>query len=127
MARPTIPQAVRDALQGSGIPFQTAVAHVIRSQPGWQLHTSEYPWQDPAGSGQFLDLIATTTHDTKNKVFLTIECEKTKKEILNFLRPLGAGNTSKLHDVRCVRAQIRSRRATRPGVLRDLERDTAIV
>ena len=107
MARPSIPQEIRAALQGSGFPFQTAVAYVVRTQPSWQVHASEFPWQDPAGNGQFLDLVATTTiHDTK--VFLAIECKKTQKDMLNFLRPLGACNTGKLLDVRCLRAQIRA-------------------
>jgi hypothetical protein len=95
-----VPQAVLAALQSSGFPFQTAVAHVIRSSPGWSVYASEYPWQIPGSDGQFLDLIA-----TDKTLFLTIECKKTRKEILTFLRPLGHSHTGQLEEFRCLRAE----------------------
>ena len=95
-----VPQPVASALQSSGFPFQTAVAHVIRSAPGWSVHASEYPWQPPGGDGQFLDLIA-----TNGALFLTVECKKTRKEILTFLRPVGHAHTGQLEEFRCLRAE----------------------
>ncbi len=95
-----IPEPVLGALQGSGFPFQTAVAHVIRASRGWSVHASEYPWQGPGGEDQFLDLVV-----TNEKLFLTIECKKTKKEILTFLLPVGHSNTGGLDDFRCLRAE----------------------
>ena len=75
-----VPESVLAALQSSGFPFQTAVAHVINPSVGWALHASEYPWQTSGGDGQFLDIVA-----TNGVLFLTIECKKTRKEILTFL------------------------------------------
>ena len=95
-----IPEAVRGALQSSGFPFQTAVAHVIRAAPGWKVYASEYPWQGPGGDDQFLDLVA-----TNGKLFLAIECKKTRKDILTFLRPLGHSHTGKVDRFRCLRAE----------------------
>lgn len=95
-----VPQPVIAALQSSGFPFQTAVAYVIRSLPGWSVYASEYPWQAPGGDGQFLDLIA-----TDGTLFLTVECKKTRKEILTFLRPIGHSHTGQLEDFRCLHAE----------------------
>jgi len=94
-----VPPAVLAALQGSGFPFQTAVAHVIRAVRGWSVHASEYPWRTSVGDYQFLDLVA-----TNHKLFLTVECKKTRKEILTFLRPLGHSHTGKLQEFRCLRS-----------------------
>jgi hypothetical protein len=95
-----IPDSVLGALKGSGFPFQTAVAHVVKTMgPPWRLIASEYPWESADGE-EFLDLIA--TNDT---LFLTIECKKTRKEILTFLRPLGLGSTGNVLNFRCLRAQ----------------------
>jgi len=95
-----VPESVLAALQSSGFPFQTAVAHVIRAVPGWSVHASEYPWQTSGRDGQFLDLVA-----TNRTLFLTIECKKTRKEILTFLRPLGHSDTGLLEAFRCLRAE----------------------
>ncbi|KRT69644.1 MAG: hypothetical protein XU15_C0009G0004 [candidate division NC10 bacterium CSP1-5] len=95
-----IPEPVLGALRGSGFPFQTAVAHVIRGSPGWSVHASEYPWQGPGNDSQFLDLIA-----TDKNLFLTIECKKTRKDIFTFLRPVGHSHTGQLEDFRCLRAE----------------------
>lgn len=95
-----VPEAVLAALQSSGFPFQTAVANVIRAVPGWSVYASEYPWRTSTGDNQFLDIIA-----TNNSLFLTIECKKTRKEILTFLRPLGHLHTGLVEDFRCLRAE----------------------
>lgn len=95
-----VPKSVLVALQGSGFPFQTAVAHVIRESAGWSVHKSEYPWRTMGGDDQFLDLVA-----TNGRLFLTIECKKTRKEILTFLRPLGHSETGKLLAFRCLYAE----------------------
>ncbi len=97
-----VPESVLAALQSSGFPFQTAVAHVILTVPGWSVCESEYPWQTSGGDSQFLDLVA-----TNGTLFLTIECKKTRKEILTFLRPLGhphTGTTGVVKEFRCLRA-----------------------
>lgn len=99
-ANAKIPEPVLGALQSSGFPFQTAVAHVIRTSPGWEVHASEYPWQGPGGDDQFLDLVA-----TNGKLFLTIECKKTRRDTLTFLRPVGHSHTGQLADFRCLRAE----------------------
>jgi len=93
------PPAVIAALRASGFPFQTAVAHAVRTTSGWSVHASEYPWQDPAGTDQFLDLVI-----TNGKCFLTVECKKTTKEMLTFLRPLGHLHTGELAELRCLNA-----------------------
>jgi hypothetical protein len=98
-SKPKVPAAVLAALQSSGFPFQTAVAHVIRAVPGWSVYASEYPWRTYAGDHQFLDLVA-----KKLDLFLTIECKKTRKEILTFLRPLGHSDTGQLEQFRCLRS-----------------------
>jgi len=95
-----VPETVLAALQGSGFPFQTAVAGVIRTSRGWSVYETEYPWQTTSGDGQFLDLVA-----TDESLFLTIECKKTRKEILTFLRPLGHLHTGLSEDFRCLRAE----------------------
>ncbi len=94
-----VPAAVLAALQSSGFPFQTAVAHVIRAVAGWSVYASEYPWRTSAGDHQFLDLVA-----TNRNLFLTIECKKTRKDILTFLRPVGHSHTGQLDEFRCLRA-----------------------
>jgi len=98
-AKTNVPPAALAALQSSGFPFQTAVAHVIRAVRGWSVHASEYPWRTSAGDYQFLDLVA-----TNHNLFLTVECKKTRKEILTFLRPLGHSHTGKLEEFRCLRS-----------------------
>jgi len=95
-----VPESVLAALQSSGFPFQTAVAHVVNPSLGWSLRESEYPWQTPGGDGQFLDIVA-----TNGVFFLTIECKKTRKEILTFLRPLGQSHTGLVEGFRCLRAR----------------------
>ena len=95
-----VPESVLAALQSSGFPFQTAVAHVINPSIGWALHASEYPWQTSNGDGQFLDIVA-----TNRVVFLAIECKKTRKEVLTFLRPLSLSHTGLVEDFRCLRAK----------------------
>jgi hypothetical protein len=95
-----LPQPVATALKASGFPFQTAVAHAIAATPGWVVHASEYPWQTSRGESRFLDLVA-----TNRTLYLTIECKKTRKETLTFLRPLSPGPTTGLvQDFRCLRA-----------------------
>lgn len=94
-----VPAAVLAALQSSGFPFQTAVAYVIPAVAGWSVYASEYPWRTSAGDYQFLDLVA-----TNRNLFLTIECKKTRKEILTFLRPLGHSHTGQLEQFRCLRS-----------------------
>lgn len=98
--RAPVPESVLAALQSSGFPFQTAVAHVINPSIGWALHASEYPWQTSNGDGQFLDIVA-----TNGVMFLAIECKKTRKEVLIFLRPLSLSHTGLLEDFRCLRAE----------------------
>lgn len=95
-----IPEAVLTALQGSEFPFQTAVAQVIRAAAGWSVYSSEYPWRTSSGDHQFLDLVA-----RKGNLFLTIECKKTRREILTFLRPLGHLHTGCLEEFRCLRTE----------------------
>jgi len=95
----TVPESVLAALQSSGFPFQTAVAHVIDASPGWSVYESEYPWQSLSGDGQFLDLVA-----TNGNLLLTIECKKTRKETMTFLRPLGQGHTGERREFQCLRA-----------------------
>ncbi len=94
----TIPEAVLQSLKSSGFPFQTAVAHVIRSSKGWSIHASEYPWR-AGNDDRFLDIVA-----TNGKFIITVECKKTRIETLTFLRPLGHSNTGHIEDFRCLRA-----------------------
>lgn len=96
------PRNVFAALQGSGFPFQTAVRHAIgaKAGAGWRVHASEYSWQTLDGEGRFLDLVA-----DNGTFFLTIECKKTTKDTLIFLRPLGLAHTGQTEDVRCLRAE----------------------
>lgn len=93
------PEAVVRALQNSGFPFQTAVAHAVEAAPQWRVLSSEYPWQTANGETHFLDLVA-----TNDVIYLTIECKKTRKETLTFLRPLGGQNTGLVTEFRCLRA-----------------------
>src|SRR6266481_2830597 len=98
----TIPESVRGALLGSGFPFQTAIAHVINPSIGWQVCASEYPWQMPSGDEQFLDIAATN----RRGLSVCIECKKSRKETLTFLRPVGPMSTGKnIHTVRCLNAR----------------------
>lgn len=94
-----VPETVFTALQSSGFPFQTAVADVIGAA-GWSVYASEYPWRTSTGDYQFLDLVA-----RKVNLFLTIECKKTRKEKLTFLRPLGLSHTGRLEEFRCLRTE----------------------
>jgi len=90
-----IPSPVISSLVASGFPFQTAVAHVVRQCDGWQLLGQEVPWRDDDGTDQFLDIVAT------NGFFVvTIECKKTQKETLTFLRPGSSGE--KVTRTRCL-------------------------
>jgi hypothetical protein len=84
---PHIPNAVVGALLASGFPFQTAVANVIGNARGWTIVAEEFPWQDDGGADQFLDIIATS-----GSIVVTLECKKTQKETLTFLRPANSGN-----------------------------------
>lgn len=79
-----IPDAVRGALRASGFPFQTAVEHTIRTLPGWTVDRVEFPWRDPNGTDQFLDLVV-----LRGTLVLLIECKKTRNEVLTFLQPRG--------------------------------------
>lgn len=76
------PHAVMNALLASGFPFQTAVARVIRQFHGYTLAGEEVPWRDETGTDHFLDLVA-----RRGRVMLPVECKKTQKEMLTFLRP----------------------------------------
>ncbi len=99
----SIPAAVFGSLQGSGFPFQTAIAQVIRAKTpaGWSIRASEYAWQTLDGEGHFLDLVA-----QKGPLLLTIECKKTAKEVWTFLRPLGLGlTTGQTGEFRCVQGE----------------------
>lgn len=98
------PEAVVEALQRIGFPFQTAVARAIEAAAAarWRVHASEYSWRSAAGDTRFLDLVA-----TNGVIYLTIEGKKTSKEILTFLRPLGAQeSTGLVPTFRCLRAFI---------------------
>jgi hypothetical protein len=64
------------------------------------VYASEYPWRTAGGDGQFLDLIA-----TNGTIYLTVECKKTRKEILIFLRPEGYSDTGQLEEFRCLLAK----------------------
>lgn len=99
-ANDSIPKAVLESLRSSGFPFQTAVAHVIRSSRGWSIYASEYPWR-AGNDDRFLDLVA-----TNGKFFLTVECKKTRQETLTFLRPLGHSNTGHIAEFRCLQAVV---------------------
>jgi hypothetical protein len=94
-----IPDTVLGALQASGFPLQTAVAQVINTSPGWSVYASEYPWLGPGYEDKFLDVIARNAG-----LFLAIECKKTRKEQLIFLRPLGLFPTGQVEDFRCLQA-----------------------
>jgi len=96
-SKPKVPEAVLTALQSSGFPFQTAVASVVRATTGWSVFASEYPWRTADGNDQFLDLIA-----THSNLFLAIECKKTRKDVLTFLRPLGHTNAGQVEEFRCL-------------------------
>lgn len=94
------PESLVPALQASGFPFQTAVAALVNSSPGWSVVEREFPWQDGAGVDFFLDLVA----ERRPEAFVAaIECKKTEKEALIFLRPTDGPS---VHDerVRCLYA-----------------------
>lgn len=83
----------------SPILTERAVAHVLNPSIGWWVYATEYPWQTLDGDSQFLDIVA------QNEVmYLCIECKKTRKEALVFLRPLGQLNTGSVLPFRCLRA-----------------------
>lgn len=82
------PPAALTALKGSGFPFQTAVAQVIRST-GCSIHASEYAWRGLDGESSFLDIVAIS-----KPFVLTIECKKTRHEIFTFLLPLGGDRST---------------------------------
>lgn len=90
------PEVVLEALKGSGFPFQTAVEHEIIRSRRWAVHASEYPWRSQRE--EFLDIIA-----SNEKVFLTIECKKTRKETWTFLRPGWTPTAGNIKRFRCVR------------------------
>jgi hypothetical protein len=97
----TLPPEVVAALKSSGFPFQTAIAHLITAAPSWAVYASEFPWRGLDGETHFLDLIA-----TNGVFFLAIECKKTRKEMLTFLRPLGGAlSTGPTGHFRCLRAR----------------------
>jgi hypothetical protein len=98
--RDDIPQAVSSALYHSGFPFQTLARHLAQATGKWRVHASEYPWQGPGGDDHFLDLVVTNGH-----WYLTIECKKTRKESLTFLRPVGASGPTDNQEVRCLRLE----------------------
>jgi hypothetical protein len=82
--------AIIAAIQKSGFPLQTRVEHEItaRTRYGWKSLRCEYPWRDPDGRDQFVDLIACC-----GTVVLIIECKKIQDRALLFLRPLGPDTT----------------------------------
>ena len=82
-----VPQPVIASLVASGFPFQTAVAEVVRQISGWRIVREEFPWRDDDGTDQFLDIVA-----TKGQFVVTIECKKTQKDTLSFLRPEPSGD-----------------------------------
>ena len=82
------PQILK-ALQGSGFPFQTAVAQVISSVKGWSILKSEYPWRGPENDDRFLDIVA-----ANHRFALAVECKKTKDSYI-FLRPLAVGSNAR--------------------------------
>ena len=98
-AEAKVPKSLIIALQRSGFPFQTAVRQVIHDSKKWCVDSSEYPWRTMGGDEQFLDIVA-----TNGSLFLTIECKKTRTEILTFLRPLGYADTGKEATFRCLHA-----------------------
>jgi hypothetical protein len=105
-------KAITGALQGSGFPFQTAVANVIAdTRSAWHVHASEYAWQTPRGETHFLDLVA-----TNGRMYLAIECKKTRKDIFTFLRPIGAQTTGLVTEFRCLRAHPDSEAPHRVGI-----------
>lgn len=64
------------------------------------MYGSEYAWQTLEGEGRFLDLVA-----DNRTFFLTIECKRTTKDTLIFLRPVGHENTGQTENVRCLHAE----------------------
>jgi hypothetical protein len=78
------------ALNKSGFPLQTRIEHEIQSRTpsGWRVLACEYPWTDPDGEDQFIDLVA-----AYGCVVLVIECKKAQDRGLLFLRPVGAETT----------------------------------
>jgi len=87
-------------LQKSGFPFQTAIAHVVETSKSWSVYRSENPWLDPLGKDEFLDLVIRS-----EDWFAGVECKKTEKETLNFLRPLGLNTTGEVEVVRCLQGR----------------------
>lgn len=99
-AEEKVPETVISALMRSGFPFQTAVAQAIIDAPPWKVHQSEYPWLTADGNEKFLDIVA-----TNGSLYLTVECKKTQKEKLIFLRPLVISHTGVNPRFRCLRAE----------------------
>lgn len=93
----TIPKNILQSLKGSGFPFQTAIADVLRCSEGWSIHASEYPWRASGDEDRFLDLIA-----VHGMFFLTIECKKTRAETWTFLQPVGPSRSEHIADFRCL-------------------------
>jgi hypothetical protein len=91
-----IPPAVFESLKSSGFPFQTAIARIIADTQPYHIETEEFPWQDHTGKDQFVDLIASNEAWT-----LVIECKKTRKENLTFLKP-DAHSSDRHWIMRCV-------------------------
>lgn len=80
----TAPQPAIGALLASGFPFQTAIARIARQARGCEVTCEEFPWQDAGGQDRFCDIVA-----RKHRFIVTIECKKTRKDILTFLQPGG--------------------------------------
>jgi hypothetical protein len=78
-------RAVSNALLRSGFPFQIAVRTAISSL-GWRVGEEEFPWRDPSGKDEFLDMVASPPSEAQ-EVLATIECKKTTKESYIFLLP----------------------------------------
>ena len=93
-----IPQPVVTSLVASGFPFQSAVAELIRQLNGWNIVREEFPWRDDDGTDQFLDVIA-----TNGQFVVSIECKKTQKDTLTFLRPEPSSGPTRR--VRCLYLQ----------------------
>jgi len=71
---PNLQKELLNALEGSGFPFQTGVAQTIRDTNLWQIDAEEFPWRDPLGGDQFVDIIC--SHGAMTAV---VECKKTTK------------------------------------------------
>jgi hypothetical protein len=91
-------QTIIGAILGSGFPFQTAIAHVVKGVPDCEIRKEEFPWRDGTGADRFLDLVV-----FKHSLVITIECKKTQKEVLTFLQATKSGtNPEDVTDCHCV-------------------------